>query len=340
MSSAFSSAVATPRPMPPDTTKHVNYTLGMLLGVDDFNQEFAYLSGRDRWLARDLLGYGTTNGLRVSTDKDLKGPRVVVAAGSAVSPSGCMICVDPAQCAYINDWLVANQANVSLQLLSPPGALNLYLVLCYRSCPVDRVPIPGEPCRSESDLMAPSRLQDSFTLDMQLEAPKQPEEDGIREFAAWLDQVEVTDAAGVFTTPDAFAAALHASVPAADFVKNHGLILPLGSPLFGMRVHTADAGACLRSAMRIWITEIRPLVHTNCSSTGCCCGGQSTATPPATDDCVLLAHLHVPIVIPSPAGPWLVDDTKPVAIDESHRPIVVHLRMLQELWAASAKWWR
>ena len=28
-----------------DLTKHVNYTSGMILGVDDFTQEFAYLSG-------------------------------------------------------------------------------------------------------------------------------------------------------------------------------------------------------------------------------------------------------------------------------------------------------
>jgi len=339
MSSAFTSAVATPRPIPPDPTKHVNYTLGMLLGVDDFNQEFAYVSGRARWLARDLLGFGTTNGLRVSQDKDVKGPRVVVSAGAAVTPSGCMICVDPAQCAYINDWLAANQDKLTLQLLSPPAGLNLYLVLCYRSCPVDSVPIPGEPCRSEADLMAPSRLQDSFTLDLRLDPPKQPEEDGIRAFADWLDQVEVTDAPGAFTTPSAFASALDAAAPTPDFVRNHGLIFPMGSPLFGMRVHTIDAGPCMRAAMRIWVTKIRPLVHTNCASTACC-GGASSATPPATDDCVLLAQLNVPVVIPSPAGPWLVDDTKSVVIDESHRPIVVHLRMLQELWAASAKWWR
>ena len=32
----------------PDPSKHVNFTLGMVLGVDDFTQEFAYLSGRER----------------------------------------------------------------------------------------------------------------------------------------------------------------------------------------------------------------------------------------------------------------------------------------------------
>jgi len=35
----------------PDPGKHVNYTYGMVLGVDDFTQEFAYLSAHDRQLA-------------------------------------------------------------------------------------------------------------------------------------------------------------------------------------------------------------------------------------------------------------------------------------------------
>src|SRR5262245_44311449 len=86
----------------PDPTKHVNYALGMVLGVDDFNQEFAYLSGRDQWMARDLIGYGTLRGLRVTTEIDAKGPRVVVDPGVAVSPRGQMICVPAAQCAYLD----------------------------------------------------------------------------------------------------------------------------------------------------------------------------------------------------------------------------------------------
>src|SRR6185312_4742524 len=50
---------------PPDPLKHVNYVLGMVLGVDDFTQEFTYLSARERWLARDAIGYGTLWGLGV-----------------------------------------------------------------------------------------------------------------------------------------------------------------------------------------------------------------------------------------------------------------------------------
>src|SRR5207344_3039576 len=97
------------------------------------------------------------------------------------------ICVQPAQCAYLNDWIGANQAAVGAALASPPSVLHLSLVLCYRSCPVDPMPIPGEPCRAEDDLMAPSRLVDDFVLDLRLAAVKQPEEDGMRAFQVWLD---------------------------------------------------------------------------------------------------------------------------------------------------------
>src|SRR5712692_6462028 len=122
MSTGFAQLAAAPSVATPDPSKHVNYTLGMLLGVDDFNQEFAYLSGRDQWLARDLLGYGTLCGLRVSIDQTVKGPRISLTSGTAMSPRGQLICVRPAQCAFLNDWLIANEQAVQQSLLSPLGS--------------------------------------------------------------------------------------------------------------------------------------------------------------------------------------------------------------------------
>ena len=102
--SCFSSATNITSTAAPDPAKHVNYNLGMVLGVDDFTQEFAYLSGRDQWIVRDLIGYGTARGLKVIAEDDsVKGPRVVVEPGVAVSPGGQMICVPTAQCAYLRD---------------------------------------------------------------------------------------------------------------------------------------------------------------------------------------------------------------------------------------------
>lgn len=333
MSSAFATAVAAPKTLAPDPSKRVNYTLGMLLGVDDFNQEFAYLSGRDQWLARDLLGYGTLNGLRVSLDTPEKGPRVNVTSGSALSPCGQLICVKPAQCAYLNDWLAANQAAVTQLVTSPPGnPLRLYLVLCYRSCPVDAVPIPGEPCRTDSDLTAPSRLQDDFHLELRTTAARQPDEDAVREFAQWLDQIQLTDDAGSFISPQDFEKTIRSAIPAAADVAAHGLHLPLGSPLANVRIHPADAREFLRIALRLWATDIRPLVHPPCPpATGCCCGDAPADKLPPTDDCLLLAELDVPLINVGPGVNWRVSDATPVTLDESRRPYLAHLRLVQEL---------
>src|SRR5258706_14263880 len=87
---------------PGDMSKHVKYTFGMLLGVDDFTQEFTYLSGRDRWLARDLLGYGTAWGLSVAIELPPDGgPRVNVDRGVGLTPLGELVCVPSMQCAYL-----------------------------------------------------------------------------------------------------------------------------------------------------------------------------------------------------------------------------------------------
>src|SRR5689334_20884289 len=110
-----------------DPTQHVNFAKGMVLGVDDFRQEFAYLSGRDQWLARDAIGYGTVSGLRVFVEEaGADGPRLHVSAGSAIVPSGKHVCVGADQCAVLNRWLAKPEnAAIVAQLLgvaSPPAS--------------------------------------------------------------------------------------------------------------------------------------------------------------------------------------------------------------------------
>src|SRR5215217_6368234 len=192
----------------------------MVLGVDDFTQEFTYLSGRDQWMARDLIGYGTVRGLKVATEIDsVKGPRVIVDPGVAVSPSGQMICVPAAQCAYLRDWVTDHAKEVEVVAGSPiASSIKLYVVLCYRDCPVDNVPIAGEPCRSEDQLMAPSRRKDDFCLELRVLKPKsslsspppelmfdsagfQREEDAIRDFVEWVSRIPV-DSSGPSTPLD------------------------------------------------------------------------------------------------------------------------------------------
>jgi hypothetical protein len=323
----------------PDPCKHVNYTLGMVLGVDDFNQEFAYTHAKLHLLARDAIGYGTLTGLRVAQEGTLTGPRITVTSGAALVPTGQLVCVRAAQCGNVNDWLAAHKAEIPALLGSPLNStLPLYLTLCYRDCPVDPVPIPGEPCRSESELMAPSRLVDDFVLELRPLPPDQREEDLLREFVAWLRALTF-GSSGPFATIDQFMAALRASVqegpasplasPLSSPLASPGIHFTFGSPLTSLVLDPALAGEYFRAAFRIWTTEIRPKVLASCCEPvhGCGCGDKSSV--PSPDDCLLLARIDVPVVNIG-GGEWRVDDTQTITIDESRRPILISVRLLQE----------
>ena len=322
-----------------DAGKRVNYTFGMLLGVDDFVQEAAYRDARRRELARELLGYGTVRGLRVLTEPDGDaGPRLRVGAGMAWTPSGTAVCVEADQCANLNGWLAANAAAVGTALGGSPGPrplLALHVVLSPASCLTDNVPIPGEPCRSEDELMQPSRVTDSFRLELRLAAPPQREEDAVIDFVDWLLGLPVDTGSPPLTEADFIArlreaaqAWLHPSSPPGvpgDFML--GTAPPAAYGDEGLQ----------RIALRLWATELRPLWM---ACYGCGCGGEATRTAPGSaDDAVLLGTLQVPLVAASGgtgSGGWLVDDsssTRSVTIDESRRPVLLSLRMVQELIA-------
>ena len=318
----------------PDPCKHVKYTLGMVLGVDDFEQEFVYHAGHRQWALRDVVGYGTVNGLQVLVDKeDPKGPRIRVTSGVAVSPGGHLICVPADQCAFLNDWLAVpeNKKQVEGHKVltgSPPGeGVSLYVVLCYRTTPTDSVPIPGEPCRSEDLSMAPSRWADDFTLELRFHPPDQPEEDALREFVRWLKEIQVTDAGP--------------SMPLKEFLEeirdavvvNSPLQSPpsapqflTGSPPVSMQINSQEVCEYLRAAFRLWVTELRPWWHAPGFGQGSCCEGQKLEEKNHSgEDCVLLAALKVPLT-----ADGQVADVTQVKKDEAQRPILIHLRVLQE----------
>ena len=170
MTDFASAPAALPRLAPLDPTKHVNYTLGMVLGVDDFEQEFSLPVRHETagW-RRDLSGLRHVWGLAVThRGRRPTGPRVNVAPGAAVTPCGQLVCVSPAQCASLNDWLRANEELAPRHPARRPRspACPCHVVLCYRECPTDDLPIPGEPCRTEDTLSAPSRLKDDFRLEL------------------------------------------------------------------------------------------------------------------------------------------------------------------------------
>ncbi|MBM4200664.1 MAG: hypothetical protein FJ189_05205, partial [Gammaproteobacteria bacterium] len=312
-----------------DPTKRVNYNLGMVLGVDDFRQEQAYhREGRHR-LARELLGYGTVRGLAVMLELDgSAGWRVRVTAGTALSPSGILLCVPADQCCNLGEWLAAQGGErASRDLLnahvagSPDGHLRLYVTVSYRDCPTDDAPIPGEPCRSEEELMQPSRLKDDFCLELRYEPPPQQEEDAIRDFVLWLAQIPVNDEAANLDT----AAWLEEIRAAASVWLSGSLPSPLpgdflfGSPDLELRISREQ----LRAALELWATELRPLWF---ARYGC---GAQPPLPRTEDDAVVLAVVDLPVL---PDGDfWVISDSEAPSKDEAHRPVLLHLRLLQEL---------
>lgn len=316
-----------------DLTKHVNFTSGMILGVDDFTQEFGYLAGRDRWLARDAIGYGTISGLKVTVEEDAEnGARVLVQPGVAITPRGQLVCVSSAQCAFLNQWLAANveklpdwiESGATSPPTSPPESdkVRLYVTLCYRECQTDKVPIPGEPCRSEEELTAASRIKDDFSLELRFKAPAQPEEDKIREFVAWLKSIEINEI-GTPATLEEFVEAIRDTwltpVTSPPITSP-----PLSSPPEGLIIHPDDVEEFMHEALRIWVTELRNVLSER--KTGC---SVEMTGANKVEDCVLLAELIVPLEQLSPG--WKVSDTEDTEVNEDKRPFLLHLRMLQEL---------
>lgn len=359
-----------------DVDKHVKFTLGMVLGVDDFDQEFAYLSARDRWLAGYLHGYGTTSGLAVTIEADqVRGPRINVAPGTAITPCGHRVCVTPAQCAYLNEWLSANRAVVDAALaarpqLSPPaGTMPLYVVLCYADCPTDELPIPGDPCRTEDSLTAPSRIKDDFRLELRTGRPVQREEDAVRDLVRWLRMIPVIPGPGstLEQLEDALRDAVAAAVEAPDSPPGsppgpaagsppgspdapYDLVLGLPAP--GLAFSADDLVNQLRGLLGLWVTELRPVVRqaAPCGTDSCGCGCTPTATT-STSDCgcgpgfgastpggkgcagctdgVLLAQVDVSLVEDMDGALVVADDSW--RVDETERPYLLHTRLLQEL---------
>lgn len=303
---------------PPDATKHVNYSYGMVLGVEEFVQEFAYLSAWDRSLARELIGYGTVRGLKVEYTTRGGEPELVVSDGVAVVPPGyfARICQD--QCAKLNPWLSAHRAEVEQALTgsSPIESVRLAVVLRHYECLTDEVPIPGEPCRSDEDAMAPSRVKDDFRLELRLIAPgggnlpDQKEEDVLRQFAAALKAVPV-EGSPVNSTREAWAELLKQWewIPGSN----------AGSGLPGAAIPQDESTEYYRDAFRIWATELRPRY-------ACPASNMPPTPPPQEEQFLLLAEVEVYLT-----SQLQVHDTLKPHIDEQRRPVLLHLRLIQEL---------
>jgi hypothetical protein len=298
----------------PDPRKRVNFVPGLVLGAEDLTQESAFLASRGEWLARDLIGFGTVAGLRVTRDiLGGNGVGILVSAGVALSPGGRPIVVPMPLAVALDDWLDVHRSEVLYNVVpgfdSPPSEmLPLFLVLAYRQCATDDEPAPGEPCRTDEPPRLFTRLADDFALELRLTPPDQSYEDMVRELGAWLRAIEIVDAPAGTVTLDELLDALRAAGALTSPPE------PIASPPEALRVFRGDAVEFFRAAWRVWVTELR----------------WPSRAAAATSDAVLLAALEVPIVS-APDGRLHVDGDATLAIREERRPFLLSLRVIQEL---------
>jgi hypothetical protein len=314
-------------------SKRVNYSEGMILGADDFNQESAYHRGQNQALARESVGYGTLSGLHVSVRAGERGPEIRVSPGAAFTPTGERVRICRDQCASLNDWLRKPDRQEELtRNLFPTGSplqdtVRLFVVLCYRACPTDEVPIPGEPCRTEEESTAPSRLADSFKLELRFAPPEQAEENAIRRFFAWLRRIPVVAGTGT-PLPDFIDEIRQSFRLLTSPQEDAPPATPpdLGLPPAWLSIPQTELCDYWRATLRLWTTELRPVWQAQCDCSGCGCDEAAPELPhQECEPCLLLAELEVPLTAQRE-----VADLNGLRVDERQRPVLASLRLLQE----------
>ena len=314
-----------------DPTKRVHYTLGLVLGEDEFRQDQGYVIERDRLHNRALHGYGTVSGLAVRVvpagDGDAE---VQVAPGLAVDPHGESICVDATQCARLAAWLSrsATRDRLDEMAASPPDEVRVYLTLGYAERLTDDIPVPGAPCRDEDDGAVASRIDDAFELAFSLDRPPHVEEAAVRQFADFLGRITLV------ADDSAEAGSALTEAEFLDAVRDYAEAIPLTSPPSSppdsppssppdgdpVLVLTSEADDLLRAGLRVWVTELRPGLL-----------GSACAGAPGDDDRVLLAELVVGVERDGETVRVASVDGEPdVTLIEDDRPYLLSTRLIQE----------
>lgn len=325
--SDFSSVFPAAQPLDPN--KRVNYLHGLVLGVDEFRQEEYYLLEKDRQHNRALHGYGTVCGLAVEQSNESSGIEIKVKPGMAINYCGQVIQVPRTQCAVLEEWLATNSADIIERLGSPAeGPLSLYLMLCYRECETDLVPIPAGPCQSLEEITAASRIADDFSLHFSLDLPPAyhfqatmtelselllsipVEAGGAMTLEELLDLVRTLDPDYELSSPPDF------SSP------------PLSSPAIAGAIAPENVLSYFREAFKLWVTEVKPC-HVTCA--------HNLVPEDKTRNCVFLAQLNFDV---NSVGNLVMLDSV-VDIDESQRQILLATQDQQDfmryftIWAKS-----
>ena len=303
--------------------ERLNYVLGQVLGVKDFQQEQTYFLHKSQMQNRGLHGYGTVWGLEVSTEIGETGVEIKVSPGFAIDPLGREVTIEALQCANLSDWLAAapssssgktegaegaeDQPATNLEALTGEGDRRaVYVTLCYRLCETGAQPILGNPCRTDSGeegAVQYTRIRDDFELQLRATPPQQSEEVRIREIAVLFSQIKiVSDSTLTDFDRDTVVSTLRSGIEGAE-VELEEISLP-----------QTQATDILRDLLRYWVTNVRPKLESE---------GE------AEDDCLLLGVVTFSIDGTATDAPSIVADS--LSVENSQRPYLLQTRLLQAL---------
>jgi hypothetical protein len=141
----------------------LRYSYGQRLTAVDLLDEQSYLIGKDRFLARHVLGAGILCGLRAlrADGPPEHTPMLRVTRGAALDLCGRGIVVEHDQCLDVAAWYAQRRDELGW---TKAGTFPAWVGLRYRECPSDPVRVPGDPCGCDGDGCAYTRIHESFEL--------------------------------------------------------------------------------------------------------------------------------------------------------------------------------
>jgi hypothetical protein len=317
---------------PLDPTKSVRYVEGMVLGAGDFQQEHAYLAALGNEALRLGAGPGTLLGLKVSIAKVAGGGpggtdqfEVHVARGVAIDDSGRFVRVPEEQCADLGAWIASQPAaaintNVVAAAGGLSGTLTMWVNISYVTTATDAVPVPGDPCRTDSQLTEASRWLDDYRLDLVLTAPVPSRlKRALAQYLVWTKYALVPGAVATPGTPadlnkllDSAAQLLRDCQSKATPDRFLPLTLPAG--LTAVTVNKDDFELqlqCLDAANAVLVAELLPTWLT------------AVAAPTGTLPGLLLAELAVAVKRTATTAPWALDLAGTMTTSSRARPVAL-----------------
>ncbi|MEU9455117.1 hypothetical protein [Streptomyces sp. NPDC048277] len=304
--------------------KRVNYSYGMVLGLDEFLQEQLYRQEKDYRHRRLLHGSGISYGLNVTAAPTADGNDqiVTVSPGAGIDQWGREFVVPDAQCVRIGSWLVAQEQaspGIVAEHTDGSGGVHMYVAASYASCLDDLVPVPGQPCGTSGQAQVASRIRDSWDIQLRWDRPAMPRWDSDRRLGRLLASVEV-----VANQPDGHLPGYSELFDAVRALADQAPNGPgdLDSSFSGMpvayQIPAYNAFEVWEQVFDIWVTEVRPRLTPDL-----------IAPPESSDPAIALGDLLMDLgngpfdpANPTVGGTW---------VTLTGRPHVLNTQLIQQL---------